>query len=68
MEFRSAKLPCSPLTVSAIASASELVKESIVTKSDLLVTREEGLELYEDMVLGRSFEDMCAQMYYRGRC
>ena len=68
MEFRSAKLPCSPLTVSAITSASELVKESIVTKSDLLVTREEGLELYEDMVLGISFEDMCAQMYYRGRC
>jgi len=32
-----------------------------------LVTREEGLELYEDMTLGRSFEDMCAQMYYRGK-
>lgn len=25
------------------------------------------LELYEDMLLGRSFEDMCAQMYYRGK-
>lgn len=25
------------------------------------------MELYEDMVLGRSFEDMCAQMYYRGK-
>nr|YP_009369833.1 pyruvate dehydrogenase E1 component alpha [Boldia erythrosiphon]ARO90521.1 pyruvate dehydrogenase E1 component alpha [Boldia erythrosiphon] len=24
-------------------------------------------DLYEDMVLGRSFEDMCAQMYYRGK-
>nr|YP_009326696.1 pyruvate dehydrogenase E1 component alpha subunit [Membranoptera platyphylla]AMJ16953.1 pyruvate dehydrogenase E1 component alpha subunit [Membranoptera platyphylla] len=23
--------------------------------------------LYEDMLLGRSFEDMCAQMYYRGK-
>ena len=23
--------------------------------------------LYEDMILGRSFEDMCAQMYYRGK-
>lgn len=23
--------------------------------------------LYEDMVLGRTFEDMCAQMYYRGK-
>uniref|UniRef100_A0A7S3E8P1 Pyruvate dehydrogenase E1 component subunit alpha n=1 Tax=Rhodosorus marinus TaxID=101924 RepID=A0A7S3E8P1_9RHOD len=25
------------------------------------------LTLYEDMVLGRYFEDMCAQMYYRGK-
>lgn len=25
------------------------------------------LSLYEDMLLGRNFEDMCAQMYYRGK-
>nr|QJH88299.1 odpA [Pterocladia lucida] len=25
------------------------------------------LNLYRDMLLGRSFEDMCAQMYYRGK-
>ncbi len=25
------------------------------------------LSLYEDMLLGRTFEDMCAQMYYRGK-
>ncbi len=31
------------------------------------ITREEGFVLYRDMVLGRTFEDMCAQMYYRGR-
>eukprot|EP00899_Mesostigma_viride_P018659 jgi/Mesvir1/26795/Mv20562-RA.1 len=31
------------------------------------ITREEGLMYYEDMVLGREFEDMCAQMYYRGK-
>jgi pyruvate dehydrogenase E1 component alpha subunit len=31
------------------------------------ITREEGLILYEDMVLGRTFEDKCAEMYYRGR-
>jgi pyruvate dehydrogenase E1 component alpha subunit len=31
------------------------------------LTKEEGLVLYEDMVLGRLFEDMCAQMYYRGK-
>lgn len=31
------------------------------------ITKEEGLQLYEDMVLGRSFEDKCAEMYYRGK-
>nr|YP_009122195.1 pyruvate dehydrogenase E1 component subunit alpha [Vertebrata lanosa]AJH65953.1 pyruvate dehydrogenase E1 component subunit alpha [Vertebrata lanosa] len=25
------------------------------------------LSLYEDMLMGRNFEDMCAQMYYRGK-
>ena len=31
------------------------------------ITREEGLRLYEDMTLGRFFEDKCAEMYYRGK-
>jgi pyruvate dehydrogenase E1 component alpha subunit len=31
------------------------------------ITREEGLLLYQDMSLGRLFEDKCAEMYYRGR-
>lgn len=31
------------------------------------VTREEGLMLYEDLTLGRLFEDKCAEMYYRGK-
>jgi pyruvate dehydrogenase E1 component alpha subunit len=31
------------------------------------LTKEEGLGLYEDMVLGRFFEDKCAEMYYRGK-
>ncbi|XP_027907514.1 pyruvate dehydrogenase E1 component subunit alpha-3, chloroplastic-like [Vigna unguiculata] len=35
--------------------------------SNLLITKEEGLELYEDMILGRFFEDKCAEMYYRGK-
>ena len=35
--------------------------------SSIKITREEGLMLYEDMVLGRLFEDKCAEMYYRGR-
>lgn len=31
------------------------------------VNREQGLRLYEDMVLGRFFEDKCAEMYFRGK-
>ncbi len=31
------------------------------------ITKEEGLRVYEDMVLGRLFEDKCAEMYYRGK-
>lgn len=31
------------------------------------LTRELGLLLYRDMVLGRRFEDKCAEMYYRGK-
>ncbi|KAI8569927.1 hypothetical protein RHMOL_Rhmol02G0315800 [Rhododendron molle] len=55
-----------------VAVSSDVVKKkrtnSIpLSTSDLLITREEGLELFEDMVLGRGFEDMCAQMYYRGK-
>jgi len=29
--------------------------------------RDSGLRLYEDMILGRRFEDKCAEMYYRGK-
>jgi pyruvate dehydrogenase E1 component alpha subunit len=31
------------------------------------ISSEEGLILYEDMILGRCFEDKCAEMYYRGK-
>ncbi|WP_035985435.1 pyruvate dehydrogenase (acetyl-transferring) E1 component subunit alpha [Leptolyngbya sp. KIOST-1] len=31
------------------------------------ISPEDGLVLYEDMVLGRYFEDKCAEMYYRGK-
>jgi pyruvate dehydrogenase E1 component alpha subunit len=31
------------------------------------ITKAEGLLLYEDMTLGRFFEDKCAEMYYRGK-
>ena len=31
------------------------------------ISADEGLVLYEDMILGRYFEDKCAEMYYRGK-
>ena len=31
------------------------------------LNRETGLNLFEDMTLGRRFEDKCAEMYYRGK-
>ena len=31
------------------------------------ISAEVAKELYRDMVLGREFEEMCAQMYYRGK-
>lgn len=35
--------------------------------TNVQISKEEGLMYYEDMVLGRLFEDKCAEMYYRGR-
>ncbi|KAK9068305.1 hypothetical protein SSX86_012416 [Deinandra increscens subsp. villosa] len=50
---------------SAVAANVSDVKLKPAT--NLLLTKEEALEVYEDMILGRVFEDMCAQMYYRGK-
>jgi pyruvate dehydrogenase E1 component alpha subunit len=36
-----------------------------VAKANL--TPEVAKDLYYDMLLGREFEEMCAQMYYRGK-
>ncbi len=47
-----------------------MVAERTLPKFDtnsVKITKEEGLMLYEDMVLGRLFEDKCAEMYYRGK-
>ncbi|MEI2583765.1 pyruvate dehydrogenase (acetyl-transferring) E1 component subunit alpha [Scytonema sp. PRP1] len=47
-----------------------MVQERTLPKFDaatVQITKEEGLLLYEDMVLGRTFEDKCAEMYYRGK-
>jgi pyruvate dehydrogenase E1 component alpha subunit len=39
----------------------------VFNPADAAISKEEGLILYEDMVLGRLFEDKCAEMYYRGK-
>ncbi len=39
----------------------------IFNPASISITHEEGRILYEDMVLGRMFEDKCAEMYYRGK-
>lgn len=45
-----------------------MLQDQITTASSSLpITATEGLTLYEDMVLGRIFEDKCAEMYYRGK-
>jgi pyruvate dehydrogenase E1 component alpha subunit len=57
----------SPVRLSAVVSVSDVKEKKSKSSPNLLITKEEGLDLYEDMILGRSFEDMCAQMYYRGK-
>ncbi|KGF72429.1 pyruvate dehydrogenase [Neosynechococcus sphagnicola sy1] len=47
-----------------------MIQERIVptfAPAPATLSRETGLLLYEDMVLGRLFEDKCAEMYYRGK-
>lgn len=42
-------------------------ERTLPTVAAATITPAEGLRLYEDMVLGRFFEDKCAEMYYRGK-
>ncbi|QHV00462.1 pyruvate dehydrogenase (acetyl-transferring) E1 component subunit alpha [Synechocystis sp. CACIAM 05] len=47
-----------------------MVSERILPElntAEISLDRETALVLYEDMVLGRFFEDKCAEMYYRGK-
>nr|YP_010728675.1 pyruvate dehydrogenase E1 component alpha subunit [Phymatolithon calcareum]WEA76803.1 pyruvate dehydrogenase E1 component alpha subunit [Phymatolithon calcareum] len=46
---------------------NEEISLPVTTLTKDEITKEQILILYEDMVLGRNFEDMCAQMYYRGK-
>nr|ARW69336.1 pyruvate dehydrogenase E1 component alpha subunit [Polysiphonia sp.] len=47
------------------ALPTTILSNDVVDKSSINI--DILLSLYEDMVLGRYFEDMCAQMYYRGK-
>jgi len=53
------------LKVQAVASVSSPAANT--TKTYASVTPEVAKDLYYDMFLGREFEEMCAQMYYRGK-
>ena len=46
---------------------SRKVQIPLTVSKQSKINQQQLLSLYEDMILGRSFEDMCAQMYYRGK-
>jgi pyruvate dehydrogenase E1 component alpha subunit len=61
--------PCASrrLAVRVEAVASPVKPSAPAKKGESQISSEEAKMLYKDMVLGRDFEDMCAQMYYRGK-
>ncbi|PKA61201.1 Pyruvate dehydrogenase E1 component subunit alpha-3, chloroplastic [Apostasia shenzhenica] len=71
--FSASKPLCSSSSVVArgrqhrAVSANVVIEEKQLGSTSTVIGREEALDMYEDMALGRSFEDMCAQMYYRGK-
>eukprot|EP00898_Chlorokybus_atmophyticus_P006295 jgi/Chlat1/6667/Chrsp49S06155 len=66
--FAAASVP-KKATRKARVATQNIATEPIAPNTDreLQCTREEGLVLYEDMYLGRQFEEVCAMMYYRGK-
>ena len=54
-------------TVRVLAVASPVKPASKPAAKVAPIGKEEAATLYKDMVLGREFEEMCAQMYYRGK-
>lgn len=53
--------------VFAKAVATPTKEASTSASKSASISSETAKELYRDMVLGREFEEMCAQMYYRGK-
>ncbi|CEM06775.1 unnamed protein product [Vitrella brassicaformis CCMP3155] len=54
-------------TAEAPPAPADLPKRNYLRSMRANVDAKVAQMLYEDMCLGRQFEDMCAQMYYRGR-
>lgn len=54
-----------PVVSAAVATPTKGAATNAPGKAS--VSAEVAKELYRDMVLGREFEEMCAQMYYRGK-
>lgn len=55
------------MRVTAVATTAKKEASSAPAASKAAISPEQAKELYQDMVLGRDFEEMCAQMYYRGK-
>uniref|UniRef100_A0A7S0S4K5 Pyruvate dehydrogenase E1 component subunit alpha n=1 Tax=Chlamydomonas leiostraca TaxID=1034604 RepID=A0A7S0S4K5_9CHLO len=56
-----------PARASLKVKAVAAVQKPSSSKAPASLTPEVAKDLYYDMVLGREFEEMCAQMYYRGK-
>ena len=54
-------------TVETAAPAKPPASSSNRSKNGASISPEVAADLLRDMVLGREFEEMCAQMYYRGK-
>lgn len=48
-------------------AASTVAPPSAKASKQSVLSKEIAADTYKDMVLGREFEEMCAQMYYRGK-
>ena len=55
------------MRVAAVASPVKPAPSGKPSGKAGAISKEEAAMLYHDMVLGREFEEMCAQMYYRGK-
>lgn len=54
-------------TAARVAAVASPVKPATGGKAAAKISSEQAAALYYDMMLGREFEEMCAQMYYRGK-